>query len=478
MLDGPSGDQPRLISGIRHLNTETLRRVVEALASELDATFAPGARLLLATRDQFAFALFFLAALRSHTMPLLADPAAETKLQAMAERWGAVGGLGSAASAAVRTRPGIDDERVYALVDAPPPQDLKIPFAAADTPAFWTFTSGTTGESRAIVHGHSGPVAAFASFASGTLRMGPADRTIATAGLPFVYALGNALLFPLMAGASAIVPRDLLLPTILGELARHSATLLVSSPWSLDAIARLARRPAWVAALTELRLALSAGEALPTATALRWRARFGGEVIDNLGCTEMFNSFLSQEPGRTTPGYLGRVVAGFEVRIAGAAPEPGARGALAVRGASRALALSDREGSPPCAPQGTFCETGDEVELTESGEYRFLGRLDDRFKVRGQFVYPLEVERCLLEVEGVDDLLAFEARDASGLAALALQIVAVPGQSHEELAKTLRRHARSQLPGHLRPTDLAFVSELPRSARGKLLRQAGGPVAN
>lgn len=323
---------------------------------------------------------------------------------------------------------------------------LAPPRVGADDAAFWTFTSGTTGEPRAVVHAHRGPRAAYEAFGRGVLALGPDDRTVSTAGLPFVYALGNNLLFPLFAGGVAILPADLLLPTVLAEIRRQQATVLVSGPWSIEAMARLADRAGRGQALRRLRLVLSAGEPLGAGVFAAWRDAFGQTPIDNLGCTEMFNSFLSTSPGEARAGSLGRVVPGFEVRVDGAAPDVGRRGALTVRGASRAIGIStDSDSDRIAAPPGEWCETGDEVEVGADGTFSFLGRLDDRFKVRGQFVRPAEVERRLQSVDGIVECLVGPGTDEHGLSCVLVRIVVAP--SHRGDATRRGRGSPRRTPG-------------------------------
>ncbi|MGH7899813.1 MAG: AMP-binding protein, partial [Candidatus Binatia bacterium] len=303
----------------------------------------------------------------------------------------------------------------------------------------------------------------------GVLRLGPEDVTIATAGLPFVYALGNNFFFPLMAAGTAILPADLLLPTVLGELARHGATVLVAGPWSLGAVVRLVRRPRWIEAIRRLRCVLSAGEPLPARIFLDWKERFGKEVLDNLGCTEMFNSFVSNVPGDARPGSLGRPVAGFEVRVGGSAPRPHARGELRVEGESRAIAIGQDGNLAPTS--GEDCETGDEVEVDADGRLSFCGRLDDRFKVKGRFLHPLEVERCLMEVSGCEQCLVGAESDPGGLTTPVARVVVSEGANGEELIRLLLRHARQRLEAFAVPERIELVESLPRTPRGKLVRR-------
>jgi len=478
-------DAPALLGGERTRTYADLARASARGAREIDARVAPGSRLLVAAYDQQTAALAFLAALGSRSIPLLVDPLSAAGLERIARRFRVAGALGERRLLGSLGIPLVDENRIRSWIETKGGEGslerFELPAVRADEPAFWTFTSGTTGEPRAVVHGHRGPVAAFEAFGRGIVRLGRGDRTIATAGLPFVYALGNAFLFPLLARGAAILPSDLLLPSVLGALQQHAATVLVSGPWSLEAMVRLADRDRWRDGLRALRIVLSAGEALPPAVFLRWRDTFGQPIVDNLGCTEMFNSFLAAPAEEARPGSLGRVVPGFDVRVGVVAPRPHARGALAVRGESRAVAMSVDGESERIEPvDGEWCETGDEVAVEADGRFRFLGRVDDRFrflgrvddrfKVRGQFVHPLEIERSLLEVEGVRECLVFPEESPDGLSGIAAHVVLDEGLDPVSASRRLAAHVRTRLDRHLRALRLEIVAALPRSARGKLTR--------
>jgi benzoate-CoA ligase len=458
------------LAGPRVVSYATLTAAVVAGAAEIDDRFPPGSRVIVASRNQLHVAIALLAALASRCVALLSDPTSPERLRRTATEWQAAGAIGESDALAATGLPIVDDTRAAAWIEAPPAvADRFEPRPVlADAPAFWTFTSGSTGEPRAVVHAHRGPRAAYEGFAVQVLDLGPEDVTVASAGLPFVYALGNALFFPLMAGATAILPADLLLPTVLGELARHGATVLVAGPWSLSAIARLARRPRHVDAIRCLRLVLSAGEPLPRRVFDAWSDRFGKRVLDNLGCTEMFNSFLSNLPGSARADSLGRPVPGFEVRVAGEAPASGCRGRLSVAGTSRAVAVGS--GGTLLPVEGLACDTGDEVAVGADGALVFLGRVDDAFKVRGQFVRPVEVERCLTLVPGVVDCLVLADRDESGVASVAAKIVPSAAGGGDDLVRRVLRHARASLPPFAVPGRVELVKELARTDRGKLRR--------
>lgn len=472
ILEGESrADVTALMGGNRRLSYSQVARVTRRGSAEIDERLPPGSRVLIAAHDQMVVGLAFLAALRSRCTPLLVDPQARTGIARLAARWKVAGALGER-NLLPDTLPAIDAASILAWSDSAEEHAVELPAVRGEEPAFWTFTSGTTGEPRAVVHAHRGPIAAHRAFGEGTLGLGPGDRTISTAGLPFVYALGNALLFPLFAGGSAVLPRDLLLPTVLSEIARHEVTALVSGPWSLAALARLAGRSERGNALRRLALVLSAGEPLAEGVFRRWQEAFGQAPIDNLGCTEMFNSFLSQCPGGARPGSLGGPLPGFEVRVAGAAPTPGTRGALAVRGESRAVALStDDDSDRVTPPDDEWCETGDEVEVGEDGRFVFLGRLDDRFKVRGQFVRPAEVERRLLGISGVQECLVGRGVDDHAVACAVVRVVIGKRANPDDVKLRIREELRAVLPALARVVRLEQVAELPRSPRGKLMRE-------
>lgn len=465
------GKDTAIFSGDHEISYGALGGAVLTGAAGLDGSLPAGSRVLIADRDQRRVAVAFCAALASHAVPLLADPTSPERLARLAADWQ----VRAAIAAPELAIPGVETigaDAVEGWLAADPVESFEPPAVEDGDPAFWTFTSGTTAEPTAIVHAHRGPRAAFEAFGRTVVELGPEDATISTAGLPFVYALGNALVFPLMAGASTVLPADLLLPTVLGELARHGATVLVAGPWSLAAIAGRARRPRWTEAIRRLRCVLSAGEPLPPRVFEEWRRRFGKELLDNLGCTEMFNSFVSQRRGSARPGSLGSVVAGYEIRVAGGAPWPGARGALEVRGPSRAIAAGRAGSLAPLV--GEWCDTGDEVAIAPEGVVVFLGRRDDRFKVKGRFLHPIEVERALAADPAVAECLVRAETDENGLTIVVAEIVAAGPERGDDLARRVMRRARAALESFEVPARVDVVEALPRNARGKLVRRASG----
>lgn len=457
----------------REVSHADLARATARGAREISERVSPGGRLLIASRDQLVAAVGFLSALRSHATPILVDGSSPRWIARVAGRWAAEAALGLEAEKADLACPQIGGTTVESWLESAHAEETgweDVPPVAPRDPAFWTFTSGTTGEPRAVVHSHRGPVAAFESFGR-WIGLEPGDRTVSTAGVPFVYALGNNLLFPLLAGATAILPRDLRLPEVLDHLATQQATVFVAGPGSLDAIARLGDRPRWREALLRLRLVLSAGESLPAALFARWRDTFGQSPIDNLGCSEMFNSFVAAAPRDPRPGLLGHVVPGYEIRVGDEAPRPGLRGPLRVRGESRAVALSrGPEGRLHACSREEFCETGDEIEIEADGGIRYLGRSDDRFKVRGEFVQPLEVERQIGGVPGIREVCVGPEASTGGLSQIRVDVVIDADADSAEVLAAVRERLRVVLGTLARASRVEAISALPRTDRGKLVR--------
>src|SRR6516165_4837102 len=145
--------------------------------------------------------------------------------------------------------------------------------AAADSPAFWLYTSGTTGKSKAAMHRHGSVQVVCETYGSGVLGIRPEDRCLSAAKAFFAYGLGNSLLFPLSVGAAAILEPAPARPELMAERAQEfGATLFFAGP---TFFANMLRANLAADALTGVRMAASAGEALPAALYERWTGQFG-----------------------------------------------------------------------------------------------------------------------------------------------------------------------------------------------------------
>jgi acyl-coenzyme A synthetase/AMP-(fatty) acid ligase len=220
---------------------------------------------------------------------------------------------------------------------------------SADSPAFWLYTSGTTGAPKAAMHRHGAIEVVCETYGAQVLGIHRDDRCLSAAKAFFAYGLGNSVLFPLSAAASAVLEPSPSRPDVIVDAARkYSATLFFAGPTFFANMLR-AELPADV--MAGIRLAASAGEALPAALYTRWTSHFGPDILDGIGMTEMLHIFLSNRDGGVRPGTTGVAVPGYDLRLLdenGHEVEPGTPGTLFVRGAS--AATSRGNGSAPVTP--------------------------------------------------------------------------------------------------------------------------------
>jgi acyl-coenzyme A synthetase/AMP-(fatty) acid ligase len=228
--------------------------------------------------------------------------------------------------------------------------------------------------------------------------------------------------------------------------------------------------------LSCLRLATSAGEALPAELHRRWDEAFGVDLLDGLGTAEMWHIFLSNRPGDVRPGTLGKAVPGFdvEVRDDDGRPVPdGEVGWLWVRGGSRAIGYWHRMRRTMEAFRGEWYVSGDMVSRDADGVFTYAGRADDMLKVSGKWLAPGEVESCLLEHPAVAEVAVVGVAGASGLTVPRACIVRRNGEQPTDLlADELRSWVRDRLEAYKYPREIVFLDALPRTHLGKVDRAA------
>src|SRR5215207_8566815 len=224
-------------------------------------------------------------------------------------------------------------------------------------------------------------------------------------------------------------------------------------------------------ALAGVRIAASAGEALPAALQQRWSSHFGIEILDGIGMTEMLHIFLSNQPGRVRPGTTGQAVPGYELKILaddGHEVEPGVPGTLYVRGESTATGYWSRYDASRQVFQGEWLRTGDTYVQDSDGYYTCLGRTGDMLKVSGMWVSPAEVESRLLAHDNVAQAVVVAASDRDGLEKPVAYVVLRAGGTASE--DELIEFCRGGLPSFKRPRKVVFVDAYPTTATGKIRR--------
>jgi benzoate-CoA ligase family protein len=339
-----------------------------------------------------------------------------------------------------------------------------------DDPAIWLFSGGTTGRPKAVIQTHRSFAFTTEKYGLGVLGYTEREITISVPKLYFGYATGSNLFFTFAAGgASILFPQPVTAELLFETIRRHRATVLVNVPTMIQKMVSHPR--ATSRDLDSLRLATSAGEALPVELYERWKAAFGVELLDGLGTAEMWHVFISNRPGAVRPGTLGTVVPGFEIKACdeeGHELPRGDTGWLWVRGGARAIAYWQHQEKTEQAFRGEWYVSGDLVAIDAEGYVTYHGRGDELLKVGGKWLAPQEVEGCLLQHPAVAEAAVVGVPDGNGLVKPVAHVVA--RERHPGLAEELKSFVRERLAPYKHPREITFVDSLPRTHLGKVDR--------
>lgn len=339
-----------------------------------------------------------------------------------------------------------------------------------DDPAIWLFSGGTTGVPKAVPQTHKSLVNTTRCYGQGSLGLTADDITMSVPKLYFGYATGSNLLFPFSVGASCVLFEEHPTPEALfSRIERHRPTVLVNVPSAINQM--LSHPGAEGRDLGSLRVATSAGEALPETLYHRWKDTFGVELLDGLGTAEMWHIFVTNTVGDVKPGTLGKVVPGFEIKACdddGNEVPAGEVGRLWVRGESLGLGYFGEPERTEEAFRGEWFVGGDLVSIDADGYVTHRGRADDAIKVKGKWFRPQEVESTLLEHPAVEACAVVAVEDDVGLA----RPVAFVVPSGDVSEQTLVDWSLERLEPYKHPRRVYFVDELPQTHLGKVDRTA------
>jgi len=343
-----------------------------------------------------------------------------------------------------------------------------------DDVAFWLWTSGSTGRPKAAVHAHGDWNYCCEYYGRGVLDISPDDVTFSSSKLFHAYGLGNGLMFPFHVGATTVLyPGKPQAGTILDFVQSVRPTLFFSVPTLYAAMLQEAERNA-DCHLASVRLSVSAAEPLPAEIFRRWKARFGVEILDGIGSTEVLHIYLSARAGRVRPGSTGEAVPGYELAIvdhAGQPVSPGTIGDLLAAGPSIASCYWNRQTLTRDRMRGRWFFTGDKYSVDEDGYFWYAGRSDDMFRVSGQWLSPIEVESALIEHRCVLEAAVIAFEEGTGLHTPQAFVVLREGyDGTAELAKELQDFVKQRITPYKYPRRVEFLAELPKTAAGKLLR--------
>jgi long-chain acyl-CoA synthetase len=445
-------DAPLVFTADEIATVGAIDDLARGLARSLEEMRLPGASLVGLTAPNGPGVLAaFIAVRRLGLVPLLMDPSTPPAEQARSGRRLQAAALLRVGRPWPRERA---DWHLEAIADVQP---VALPgFGAVK------LTSGSTGEPRGVANSADSLVADSRALKR-TMGFRDDDRLLASIPMTHSYGLSCLLLQALLEGLPLVLPQADAGPIApLAAAHRHLATVFPTAPAYLQALLRLPEAPAWP---PSLRLVLSAGAPLHPATAAGFRERFGLVVHVFYGASEAGGICFDREGGAAERGSVGAPVEGVRIEIE---PHPGERGAGLVSVRSSAVAST-------YLPQGSArladgCFVSDDLGRIERGELTLLGRRSEWINIDGHKVEPREVEAVLRSLPGVEDAVVVGAPLPGRAGESLWAIVAAPSRrvTYFELVDW----CRARLAPHKVPRRVRIVDALPRTARGKVDRDA------
>lgn len=447
-------------------------------------------RIALVLKDTVDFPILFWGAIRAGIVPVLLN----TRLNADQYRYLLEDSRSKAVFASSEFLPAIEEAaadlphlRAMVTVGDAPHSTLQLaellaaedeggaPAATcADDIAYWQYSSGTTGMPKGVMHVHSSP-RIMAENAGRRIGYREDDVVFSAAKLFFAYGLGNAMFCTMGIGATSVLyPERPTAGSVFDTLQAHQPTMLFAVPTLYAAM--LADPRSRTEALPErLRLCVSAGEPLPAQVGLNWRNRFGRDIVNGVGSTEMGHLFLTNLPHAVEYGTSGVPVDGYRLRLvdeSGDDVADGEIGELLVNGRSAAAGYWNQRDKTRTTFVGEWTRTGDKYHRRADGVYTYCGRTDDIFKVSGIWVSPFEIEQALMSHPKVLEAAVIPAEDVDGLVKPKAFVVlsCCAEVDPDALFEELKDHVKSAIGPWKYPRWIQIMDDLPKTSSGKLQR--------
>jgi len=339
-----------------------------------------------------------------------------------------------------------------------------------DDPAFWLYSSGSTGLPKAVVHRHANFEATARYYAWPTLGISQEDVVFSSTKMFHAYGLGNNLTFPMSVGATSIYLTGRPTPqALLERVSTHHPNLYFSVPALYNAVMTLPEfdEVDW----SSVRVGISAAEPLPPEIWRRFHEQTGIEILDGLGSTEMLHVYCTNRVDQVKPGTSGGPVEGYELEIRdpeGSLVEDDEAGELWVKGPSALTGYWHQVERTKAKLVGEWFASGDRYHRDADGNYVYEGRVDDMMKIGGLWVSPIEIENRLMEHRAVSEaaVVRAEVGDTSRIRAY---VILTENSEMPEISE-LQDWCKQTLLGYQYPHFVEFVDDFPRTATGKIQR--------
>ncbi|MEH2162322.1 MAG: benzoate-CoA ligase family protein [Nostoc sp.] len=358
-------------------------------------------------------------------------------------------------------------------------QEETLPCAetSRDEPAFWLYTSGSTGQPKGVIHLHQSMVVCAEQYGKIMLGLHQDDIIYSVAKIPFAYGLGNTLYMPMAVGAASILSDANNAFDIIADIHHYRPTVLFGIPSAYASI--LSADDISPLDVSSIRLCVSAAEQLPKSIWHKWLLTYNHEICEGIGTTEFLHIFLTNQLGKCKPGSSGRPVPGYDVQVIdedGFPCSAGEIGDLQVTGESLMLGYWNRLQQTRKVLYGKTMRTGDKYLCDAEGYFWFMGRQDDLFKVNGQWLSPLEIEDILHQHPQIFEVAAVpDSNNGEELIQVVVYVSLKPGEkSSPEVEDSIRKFAKRRLPHFKAPKKVYFLENLPRTSTGKINRKVLG----
>ncbi len=351
--------------------------------------------------------------------------------------------------------------------------DLEAANTHRDEMAFWMYSSGSTGRPKGVVHLQHDAAYTYESYGRRVLGIREDDIAFSPPKIFFAYGFGNSITFPFSVGATAVLHPGRPDPeAVFAAVERHRPTIFFGLPTLYNAL--VAHPGSERRDLSSVRLCVSAAEVLSGELFNEWRRRYGHAIVEGLGSTEVLHIYLSNRVDRQKLGASGARVPGYEIKLVdmeGRTVPRGESGVMCVRGDSQTPRYWRRPDKTAETMRGDWIWTGDRFREDEDGFYTFEGRADDLVKVSGQWVYPLEIERCLAEHPRVRECAVLAVEDEHKLTTIAAYVVLRDGGPGDATTtREMQAFVKKQLLPYKYPRFVSYLEALPKTGTGKIDR--------
>ena len=487
------GDKTAFIDPSRNITYAELREAASRIGPMLARMgVEPEDRVALALLDTVDFPILFWGAIRAGIIPVLLN----TRLTADQYRYLLDDSRAKAVFVSTAVLPLVQEAarevptvKALVVVGGGPSAMLRLDSllaaenegsaparTCADEVAYWLYSSGTTGAPKGVMHVHSSPMAMARSSGQDRIGIREDDVIFSAAKLFFSYGLGNAIICPMSVGATSVLYPERPTPqTVFETLRGYQPTMFYAVP-TLYAAMLADTECARENGFDRLRMCFSAGEPLPAHIGAAWKQRFGLDIVNGVGSTEMGHLYLTNLPNAVEYGTAGLPVKGYDLRLEdenGQELGDDQLGELVVRGDSAAAGYWNQREKSRRTFKGEWTRTGDKFLRRPDGVYIYCGRTDDMFKVSGIWVSPFEVEAALASHPSVLEAAVVPVEDGSGLIKpKAFVVLKDPRQYRlsRALHEELKVHVKRTIGPWKYPRWIEFVDGLPKTATGKIQR--------